>query len=144
MQKFDWYSSAQVLALPIAKDWAKPFRNRVAAAKGRDILIEAGRATLEAVSRQLRSRKWQRRRTSTTKWDGRAASRYYRSPHDPDFEIRISDHDYPRGTYSGYNYIVTGEVMLTSTINQLVHRIVRDERAFQMARSRKAKQTQSR
>lgn len=141
MQQFDWYSSKQVLALPIAIGWAKPFHARVAKAKGHQIAIEAARATLEAVTRKLRSRKWERRRTSKAKWDGRADSRYYRSPYNQHFEIRISNHAFPIGTYSGAaDYVVNREVMLTQTIDQLVRKIVQDERAYQVARSRQANQ----
>jgi len=139
MQKFDWYSSKQVLALPIACEWAKPFRARVAEAKGRDIAVEAGRATIEVLTRKLRCRKWVRRRTSKAKWDGRAESRYYRSPHNQSFEIRISNHPYPKGTYPGaVNYIISPEVMLTNTVNQLLRQIVQDEQAFQQNLARKA------
>src|SRR3569833_922739 len=86
---------AEVLALPIAADWSKPFRERVAAARSwRSIELVDILATNEAVTRKLRTRVWRRRHTSNRKRDGHADSRFYIAP-GTNYEIRISSHTHP-------------------------------------------------
>ena len=76
----------EILALPIASDRAKPFYQRVAAQRSwRAIELEAILATIEAVTRKLRTRGWKRCYTSNRKRDGHADSRYYRNG---SYEIR--------------------------------------------------------
>lgn len=127
----DWFNPRRVLALPVAQHWAKPFSARVASASGRRIQHEAIRATIEALTRKLRYRKWIRRHTSISRVDGRSDSRYYRSPRNPQFVIRISNHAYPGGSYPGAkDYIINMQMMETGTVLDLIAIIEADERAY--------------
>jgi hypothetical protein len=125
----NWNDPLEVLALPIAQDWSRPFYFRVAAAGSKGIKTEALRATIEALTRKLRGRKWQRTHTSTSRVDGRSDSRYYRSPRNAHYIIRISNHSYPGGPYPGAaDYIIDAITMTEYNILGLVMLIERDER----------------
>src|SRR4051812_16337164 len=96
----DWSDPHAVLCLPMAADWAKPFRERVAAERFfKRIEEEAVLATIEALTRKLRSRGWTRRHSSKRRRDGHADSRYYRPPR-ANIQVRISSHKHP-GCYAG-------------------------------------------
>ena len=130
MDYFDQRLVADMLALPIAADWAKPFRARVANARSwRVIEREAILATIEAVTRKLRTRGWKRRHTSNRKHDGHADSRYYRAP-GSNYEIRISSHPHPT-SYRGREYIITRQTLWQYNVLGLIMMIERDLREHQ-------------
>lgn len=117
----------EILRLPIAADWSKPFRERVAAARSwRSIELEAILATIEAVTRKLRTRGWKRRHTSNRKRDGHADSRYYRAPN-TNYEIRISSHPHPTN-FQGRQYIITRQILYGYNVLGLITMIERDLR----------------
>jgi hypothetical protein len=129
MDEIDWRSVDDVLALPIAADWAKPFYRRVAIARGHHIYKEATRATIEALTRELRSRKWTLTHASKDKRDGRADSRYYRSPSNHQYVVRISNHGHPAGVYAGAkDYVVDAAMMAEFNVLGLINMIERDVR----------------
>lgn len=130
MNKIDWRSVDDVLALPIAADWAKPFYRRVVTARGHHLYKEATRATIEALTRKLRSRKWTLTHTSKAKHDGRADSRYYRSPTDHRYVVRISNHNHPAGVYAGaQDYVIDAAMMAEFNVLGLINMIERDMKA---------------
>jgi hypothetical protein len=127
----DWHNPWEVIDLPVAQDWAKPFRDRVERASGHQIHVEATRATIEALTRKLRAKKWARMHTSTSKHDGRSDSRYYQSPVSNKFVIRISNHLFPNGQYRGAkDYVVDTQMMTDYTIADMLAIIENDEQQF--------------
>lgn len=130
----DWGDLPTVLSLMVAADWSKPFAARVAQQKFyKRIVEEAALATIEAVTRKLRSRGWQRRYSSPRRGDGHVDSRYYRPPDHHGYEARISTHVHPN-LYQGVQYIITAEVMANYNALGLVRLIERD---WQSHRSRR-------
>ncbi|CAM6054467.1 unnamed protein product [Sphagnum tenellum] len=127
----NWGNPAEVLALPMAQDWAKPFRERVALQTSfKAIRREAQRATIEAITRRLRTLKWRRKYTSNASYDGRADSRYYVSPHFPPYQIRISNHPFPNGKYYGSaEYLITTSIIEQYNVAGFVALILREENA---------------
>jgi len=122
VRMLDWSDRRAVLALPIAAEWAKPFRERVAAAKfHKRIKEEATLATIEALTRKLRSRGWRRRHSSKRRRDGHADSRYYRPPH-ANVEVRISSHSHP-GSYRGMQIVITPDMVTGYDVLGLIHMI---------------------
>jgi len=118
-----WHNVTWVLGLPMAADWAKPFRQRVLTQQSeRRVLDEAVLATIEALTRRLRTRGWKRRHTSKRRRDGHADSRYYRKA---SHEIRISSHPHP-GVYKGTQFIITPEMITQYNVLGLVHMIERE------------------
>ncbi len=79
---------------PIHKDWTKKNIVAVSEAARLDFRIKAhdaaGRASLEAVARELKKRGWAL--TYTSKHNGRASSRYMVNGQN---QVRISDHELP-------------------------------------------------
>jgi hypothetical protein len=126
----NWNNPHDVLAIPIAQDWSKPFYLRVASCRNKGLEMEASRATIEAVTRKLRARKWQRTHTSTSRIDGRSDSRYYRSPRNQHYVVRISNHKFPGGPYRGAaDYIIDKRTMCEYNVLGLIMMIERHERA---------------
>jgi hypothetical protein len=131
MNQVNWRSVEAVLALPIAADWAKPFYQRVATAQGSHIYEEATRATIEALTRKLRSRKWTLTHASKSKRDRRADSRYYRSPTNHRYVVRISNHGHPAGVYGGAkDYLINHDLMANFNVLGLIQMIERDRTWF--------------
>lgn len=115
---------------PIAQDWSKPFSERVLKARtNRQQWNEAQLATLEAVVRRLVRQGWVRRRTSTSKRNQRATSRYLRRG---TYEIRISDHHLPYRKWL-HDYVITDKIMQTHNVISIIQWIERDHLLGQSA-----------
>lgn len=128
----DWGNRNVVLALPVAQDWAKPFIERVRFAQSvRRTEQEAVLATIEALTRKLRTRGWKRHYSSAKgSKDGRVHSRYYTSPRGR-YYIRISNHVLRNGEYKGAKeYIIDGQILLDFNVLGLINLIERDERCI--------------
>ena len=119
-----------ILKLPIARDWYKPgiARVRGAPADSDAQWREATRATIEVVVRKLLGLGWTRRHTSARRVDGRAESRYLRAPHDPLYEIRISNHPHPKVYPGRASYLIIPETLQTARVADIVTRIVTEYR----------------